>query len=207
MSRSTAALALCFALTGCVMSIKPAVPASEAVFEPRLVGTWIGRTESDSEYAVISGEPGQPYLIEYTGRDGKSGRFLAYAGYVGTRLVLEVHPESATLDRLHATSGYTGMLLPAHLVFVVEPGAEEMRSTGLNVDSVRAALNDGRLQCPYLDLGESAAGSKASPDVLLTGTTDQVRATLARAMTLPGALTEPSTWRRLGRERAAPKGR
>lgn len=206
MARPAATLVLCFALTGCVMSIKPAVPASEAVFESRLVGTWICRTESDSERAVISGEPDQPYLIEYTGQDRKSGKFLAYAGYVGTRLVLEVHPESATLGQLKASGGYIGMLLPAHMVFVVDPGAKEMQVAILDVDSVRAALNDGRLQSPYLNLGESAFGSKANPDVLLTGTTDQVRATVAQAMTLPGALKQTSTWRRVGRDQAATDG-
>jgi hypothetical protein len=78
-----------------------------------------------------------------------------------------------------------------------------MRVAVLDVDSVRAALNDGRLPSPYLDLGESAFGSKVTPDVLLTGTTDQVRATVAQAMTMPGALKQTSTWRRVGREQAA----
>src|SRR5512143_942237 len=90
MKLPAASLLCCLLTTGCVLSIDAVVPASDATFDPRLLGEWQG--ESDGERAVIARDSGGAYAIEYTDEKGKRGSFRARLGRLGPRLVLDIWP-------------------------------------------------------------------------------------------------------------------
>lgn len=56
--------AVLLALTGCLVSLDEIVPESDAIFDPRLVGTW--ELESTSDRAVITRASKLTYAIEFT---------------------------------------------------------------------------------------------------------------------------------------------
>ena len=83
MSKLAAMLGPVVVLTGCVLSIDPIVPETEATFDPRLLGAW--EEVSGSDRAVVSRAAQNTYAIEYTS-DGKVGRFEARLGRLGERM-------------------------------------------------------------------------------------------------------------------------
>ena len=90
MKLPAASLLCCLLVTGCVLSIDAVVPASDATFDPRLLGEWQG--ESGREHAVIARDSGGAYAIAYTDDKGKRGNFTARLGRLGPKLVLDVWP-------------------------------------------------------------------------------------------------------------------
>jgi len=88
-ARLIAAVALVALTSACgVGSVSPIVTDATVVSEPRLEGTW--RRESES--AVIT-PSGNGYDILYTDDDGKTGRFHARVGRLGSYRMLDVQPE------------------------------------------------------------------------------------------------------------------
>ena len=57
-------LGLGLVVAGCVLTVDPVIPESEATFDPRLVGTW--EEQSGSDFAVITQAAKGSYAIQYT---------------------------------------------------------------------------------------------------------------------------------------------
>ena len=72
--------ALVLTLAGCLVALDAIVPETEAIFDPRLVGTW--ELVSSSDRAVISRASDHTYAIEFTS-EGKVSRFQARLGSLG----------------------------------------------------------------------------------------------------------------------------
>ncbi|MDP9278161.1 MAG: hypothetical protein M3P00_01940, partial [Gemmatimonadota bacterium] len=89
MQRIAAILACSVFSTGCVLSTD-AVVSGDAIFDPRLLGTW--QQISSPEGAVVLRSGAKGYAIEYTDRGGKTVRLEGRLGRLGKRLVLDVWP-------------------------------------------------------------------------------------------------------------------
>lgn len=186
------AIAATAALAGCVLSIEPAISPSEGVFQPGLLGTWVTADGKDSATVTRAGESG--YRIRYIDDDGKPGTFDGNTGRLGKHLVLEVAPAAPEVE---ANDAYLAALLPGRLLFVIVFSGDgtELRTTTLQVDSLRAHLQHHDTWTPHLM--QAAHFGEGDPDVLLTGTTAELRTWLAWYLDRPGVMSDPTVWHRV----------
>ncbi|UCC49654.1 MAG: hypothetical protein JSV41_05710, partial [Gemmatimonadota bacterium] len=168
-------------LTACVLSIDPIVLETDATLDQRLLGTW--EEVSDSDRAVISRASESTYAIEYTS-DGKVMRLEARLGSLGGRSVLDVWPTPRDGDLPEL---YAGLMVAGHLLLVIDIGSEEIRVAALEPDSLLAGLRTEQPQLAY---------RRSEDQLVLYGTTEELRAALGPYLTKPGALGEPGVWRR-----------
>lgn len=178
MPRFGGALGFAIVLSSCVLSIDPVIPESGATFDPRLLGTW----EEGSVRAVVSRAAENSYAIEYTS-DGKVGRFEARLGRLGDRLVLDVWPAPRDSD---LPEPYAGLLVAGHLLLALDVGPDEIRVAILEPDSLSVALRAGQIRL-----------ARSEDQLILLGTTEELRSALGPYLARSGALAEPDVWRRV----------
>ena len=180
--RATAAL---FALTllpaACVLSTDAVVSERDALFDPRLIGTW--EAPADTDRVVVTRGQGNSYVFAFTNKKDGVARYVGRLGRLGNRTVLDVWPEEPSLD------APTGELFVAHhLIFDVEIADDEIRSALLEVDSLRAAIRSGRM-----GRGHEVSNNR----LVLSGTTEELRAALGPYVMRPGVFTTPTVWQRV----------
>jgi hypothetical protein len=191
MLRVMTVISLSVVLAACVVSIEPTVPASESVFEPGLLGTWVESGEKDTAVVMRDGDGG--YVIDYTDQDG-TGRFGGRVGRVGGRSLLEVRPVLPD----GASEVYQALLLPGHLLFVMTLDGDDMRLVPLDIDAVREALRRDDLRTPHLSYSENSVDGREQ--VILTGTSADLRTWLARVVERAEVWGETGVWRRVAPE-------
>ena len=188
----TAALALVLSTCACVLSVDEVVPASRATFDARLVGSWI--SADSTETAVIARGDSGAYAIDYTKRastgggvveDGKTGHFEARLGTLGAHQVLDVWPTPRDHE---IPSAYDGAFIAGHILLVLDIRADSFVTRALEPDTLFKALRAGRIRAPY-------SGSK--DQVILRGSTQQVRALLVPYLAQAGVLTEANVFHRV----------
>jgi hypothetical protein len=181
------ALASAVVLTGCVLSTDAMVAEPDAIFEPALLGSW--QLLDDSEHARISRRGEREYAIEYSDRED-TVRLAGRLGRLEGRLVLDVWPTPAASD---PSGPYDALMIPGHMLLVLDLGKDEIRMTALRSDSLLAALEAGKVTLPY---------TPEEHRVIVSAPADRLRAVLGAWMGRPEALIEPEVWRR--GEAAAP---
>lgn len=176
-----AALLLTAFAAGCIYSVDAVVPPTAAAFDQQLLGAWAG---ADGERALITtGDAPGEYAIAYTQKDTTS-HYAARLGRLGTRLVLDVWPA----PRDPVVRAYGDMLLPAHLVFVVNLSRDSLTTALLEGEPLKAQIDSGRLKLTAL----------ASRDrLVLTSPTAELRTALSAYLASDRSIDEPTTWRRV----------
>ena len=177
-------VAFSFLLTSCAVSVHPIILESEATFDPQLLGTWEDIANSDR--AVVSRGAGNLYAIEYT-KAGKSAKFEARLGRLRDHMMLDVW---AAPRRGEMHESYKGVLIPAHLFFVLDVKPDEVAMAVLDPDSLLAALRSGQIRLPY---------RQSKNEFTLTGTTEELRSALGPYLERPGALPKREKWNRARR--------
>ena len=166
------------ALTGCVLSIDPVVSESDATFDPRLLGSW--EEVSGSGRAVVSLASETTYAIEYINGDGEVGKFEARLGKLAERLVLDVWPEPGETE---LPAPYAEMLVPGHLLFVLDVEGNEIRMAQLEPDSLLAAIRAGDVGLDHL---------RSQDRLILLGTTEGLRSGLSAHFARSGSFWSDS---------------
>ena len=172
---------LVVALAGCVVLVDAIVPESDAIFDPRLVGNW--EEVSGSDRAVISRASDHTYAIEYTS-SGEPSSFEARLGSLGGRSVLDVWPTPRDGE---LPEPYAGLMVGGHVPLILDIGSDEVGAAALEPDVLLARL---RTEQPRL------AHRRDGDQLILHGTTPELRAALGSHLAYPGALTDPTLWRR-----------
>jgi hypothetical protein len=189
MLKLSGALGFAIAVIGCALSVDPVIPESEAMFDSRLLGRWV--EDSSYDRASVSRAEGNTYAIEYM-HDGKTSLFEARLGRMAERLVLDVWPAPRDGD---LPEPYAGLLVGGHLLLALNIGTDEIRVATLDPDSLLAALRDGRVRLAH----------RTSEDqLILHGTTEELREALGPYLAHSGASGETDVWRRA--PDAAPAG-
>jgi hypothetical protein len=174
MTRGYALLLACWALAGCqtVVTTNPIVPDSAAVADPRLLGTWL----DSSRLVVTQGGP-RDYLIAERGtRNDSVVVYRGRLGRQGPRWLLDVSPSQ---------SGVEDLLIPGHMLFVLEFGDQEVRFLVPRADSLQRHLEDGRLRLPFLTLDLTLTKLH---DIVVTASTQQLTSSLSGYLARPGVL-------------------
>ena len=180
------ALACALAATSCVLTIDDVISPSESMFDPALLGTWVGTWEGESAPArsVVSAADGSGYFVDYTAEDGeRTGSFQARLGRLGGRLVLEVWPAGDAGE----TPVQADLAVPGHMVFFMDSIAGGLRLSAFHQDSVAYALEQGTLRLPSRTL---------EGRTILLGATDTLRAVLGPLVARGDLLAEVGAWRR-----------
>lgn len=187
--RTSAVAMLPLLLTACVVSIEPVIPESDSVFEPALLGTWV--QEGSGETAVISDAGDGGYLIDYVDAQGEPGQYAGRLGWLEEHLILEITPVLPDLD---ASDEYEALILPARVQIAVIVRAGELQAAALDPDSLRDMLRRDVTRTPHL------TDAAAERDIVLTGTTTEMRTWLIDYLQRPGVLGEASIWRSVDRD-------
>ena len=182
MHRIAAILACSILLSSCVLSSDAVVSEGDAIFDPRLLGTWQQLSDSDRAVVLRTGEKG--YAIEYTDRTGKAVRLEGRLGRLGKRTVLDVWPTPSETD---VPEPYRSWAIPGHLLVALDIGEGEIRTAALEPDSLKPRFRSGEVRLAYvLDHDR----------VILNDPTKQLRAVLGPYLERSGALTDADVWRR-----------
>jgi hypothetical protein len=171
LARSGYALALALLLAGCVVSVEPLIPESEAMFDAGLLGTW---EDEDANHFVLTrpDESSSSYQVSYTS-EGETIRHLAHLGRLDEHLVLELFPEDE---------------IRGHLLLVLHIAADEIRWQALKPDTLLAAVEAGELDLAYRRLAR---------DLVLRESPAKLHEQLTPWLARPGVLTEPRILRRV----------
>ena len=102
-------------VVGCLPSLNPVYTDNDLVFEPALLGTWSGEKSGDIWDFRRQGE--KEYLLTYTDKQGRSGRFQAHLARIGDVLFLDLFPVKRDIE---ANAFYQFHLVPIHSVYIVE---------------------------------------------------------------------------------------
>ena len=176
-------LAVVIGLPGCVLSLDPVISESDSTYDSRLLGKW--EQASSSDRAVVSEGEGNSYMIEYTS-DKQTGRFQARLGVLDDRQVLDIWP---ALDEEVQERPEAGLLVAGHLLLAIEIDQDEIVVTALEPDPLLGSIRAGDVKAPY---------RQNDSQLILTGTTEELRSALGPYLSRSGALSEPSVWRRAG---------
>jgi hypothetical protein len=187
------ATALGFAVLvgGCVLSTDAVIADSVATLDDRLLGTWKEHDGEDS--AVVTRDSGNAYRIAYSSALG-TGTFAGRLGRLGGRTVMDFSP---TPRKSELPEAYENYLLPLHVLLTVDLAADTLRIATLDCDSLRAALQAGRVRLGYGEVGNR---------VMLFATGEQFRQAIAPHLTAPGSLTRQATWRKVPKAAISPNG-
>ena len=133
------------------------------------------------------------YLVSYTDGEGKVGSFEGRLGRLGDRLVLDVWPAPRATD---LPRPYAGLLVAGHLLLTLNVGPDEIRVAALEPDSLLAALDAGEVHLAH---------GRSEDQLILHGTTEDLRSALGAYVARSGALSEPDVWRRAQDAGATPQ--
>jgi hypothetical protein len=186
-----ALLGCAFGLTACgVGSVRPLHADGELTFDPQLVGTWIDTSSAESAVLTANDEGGYHLLYREGGKKGelfvpgKSGQFTARLGSIGTRVVLDLQPDSVAAG---LSDVYRSLLLPTHGFVFLERRGMELRIAILDGDTLRKYLRSAPKAVPHVIVDDF---------VLITGSTPEVRRFFTRYLNRPNVFGETSVWRR-----------
>lgn len=168
-------------------SISPIVPEGEEAFDVGLLGTWVWTDSSDSNVAVVTGDPASGYYIEYTDEDGRTDRWYATLGTLGGRRILDVRP---VLPRIDPDSLPDDMILPLHVPVLIDSLTSSMVQIRFwELESLQAVIERDSMATPH---------TIVNGGLVLTGSTPVVRQFLATFMTGSEMMGEPRIFRRRG---------
>ena len=174
-------LVVLIGLSGCVLSIDPVVSESNSTFDPRLLGNW--EQASGSDRAVVSRGKDNTYLIEYTNIE-QSGRFQARLGMLGGRQVLDIWPDPGEEGQ---EKPQAGLLVAGHVIFAITIDQDEIIAAALDPDPLLAGIHAGVVKTPY---------RQNEHQLILTGTTGELRSMLGPYLSGAEVLGEKSVWQR-----------
>jgi len=169
-------------ITGCgVGSVHPLHQDAELLFDAQLIGTW--EDSAGKESAVLTADGTRGYRLAYRDGDGKTGRFRARLGLIGSRHVLDIQPE----DPPHEFSDiYRGLLLPLHGFVFLEVQGQALNFAVLEADTLRRYLQRNPMAVSHIVLKDG---------ILLTAPSSELRRFLAGYLGRRAVL-DKAVWRR-----------
>jgi hypothetical protein len=138
----TTLAATCLLSAGCssVFTIDDVVTESATIRDDRLLGEW-KETDGVDRARVVRGQRND-YSVSYIDKED-SVQFRVRLGWLGSTLVLDAFPDTALWNARKEPG------VPEHIVLAVEFRGDSMGLRGMNGDSVKALLANGRLRIPY----------------------------------------------------------
>ncbi len=123
-------------LGGCVPSLHPLFTDEEIIFDANLVGVWSEPNSKDSwEFKPVVNS--KKYEFIYTDDKGKSGKFDACLGKLGSNMFLDIYPGD---PNIMGNDFYKAHLIGVHSFMKVEPTKDTLKLRIMNPDNVEKLL-------------------------------------------------------------------
>lgn len=171
----------CVALSGCVLSVEPVIPESDATMDKRLLGSW--QDASGPDRATVTRADGNNYKIAYTS-DGRTGIFGARLGLLGKHQFLDVWPVPQNKNQ---DTPDDELLITGHLLVLLDIKEDEIGAAIIEPDPLLERIRSGDVQLAHSD---------SNDQMVLTGTTEELRSALGPYLEGPDSLSEAMVWRR-----------
>jgi hypothetical protein len=180
--RAAVAAFLILVLSGCVRSLQPLYGNDDIVFDPVLLGEWIG----DRETWKIKRSGVNAYRIEHADASGRPGTFTGHLFRVADSLFVDVLPVQTDICE---SDFYREHLVSTHSFFLVVRTDPTPQFAFLSEDWLREHLQEH----PG-DLRHERRGR----DILITAPTADVQSFLVRHLRTKGAFELMQPWRKGG---------
>jgi hypothetical protein len=177
--RTKLALAGAILLTmGCyVQSIHPLYDDKSMAFDPALVGTWVADEDEEYVFTVTDTTRGMYTLVSEEG--GAQARFEAALLELGGVSFLDIYPDAPDTEN----SFYMDHLLRVHNILRVEMDADTLWASDFDAEWLQTMANRKSLRLSHVPLDGA---------VLLTGSTKELQAFVAKYAKTPEAFSEPA---------------
>ena len=170
-----AAVALLF--IGCpARSIFPLLAAKDVVFNPSLVGTWVGENEKETYTFQASKDKG--YIVTVRDEKGDTSIYNVQAGQLGKFWFLNSLPAGGTSE-YH--------MVPTNLVWQMWLAGDTLRLTSLEGDWLRKMIDSAKLAIPHVVM---------NGDVILTASTEELQQFVLHYANDTEAFPEPGKFTR-----------
>ena len=130
-------LGLLFLMTGCVPSLHPLYTEQDLIYDPALVGEWVGNDGKVTWTFAKSGE--KAYTLVYVDEKGKKGEFAVHLLKIGDRRFLDLYPTDPDLQQ---SDFYKAYLLRVHTFMIVQQEADTLRMSFMKPDWLKKYLQE-----------------------------------------------------------------
>lgn len=176
-------------LAGCIVtSLHPLFTEEDAIFNPKLVGTWLDPAEKNSITWDFQASNDKYYNCVVTEK-GKKYHFIAAIGHLGDSPMLDLYikQDVDTLSDLH--------LLPAHSFWKISLKNDALTLSALNYEWLAKKSKAGQLDLAHELLDKER--------IILTADTAALQKFILKHENDKDAFTDPHTWRRQKKDNAA----
>ena len=171
-------LGLLFLMTGCVPSLHPLYTESDLIYDPALVGEWVGNDGKVTWTFAKSGE--KAYTLLYVDEKGKKGEFAVHLLKIGDRQFLDLYPADPDLQQ---NDFYKAYLLRVHTFLIIQQQADTLQMSFMNFDWIKKYLQEHP---------DAIKHEKVDEGVLLTAQPKELQAFLAKHDKAPEMWAESS---------------
>lgn len=174
-------LALACALAagmGCyVQSIHPLYTDKTMTFDADLVGTWV--SQEDEEYVFTMSDTTRGMYTLLSDESGATARFEAVLVELGGAAFLDIYPDAPESENTF----YMDHLLRVHNILRVEMDADTLWASDFDAEWLQTMLDKKRFRLSHVPLDGA---------ILLTGSTAELQAFVAKYARTPAAFSEPA---------------
>ena len=172
-------LAMTLFLTGCVPSINPFCSEADGYIDANLFGTWTDEDNRESWTFVHNDD--SSYLLTYTDEDGRTGAFTARLFKIANKSFLDIEP---LRPPARGNGFYNEHLLSMHSVYLISIEGRKGHFGFLDPEFLETALakDPTALSHAFVD-----------DELVLTATTEQLKAFLLVCANKPGAFVMSET--------------
>ena len=178
------ALAVAALVTGCIPSLHPLYTDQDLVFEPRLVGTWVGEDEDDTWVFEKSGE--KQYELTFT-EDGVPAKFEVHLVNLGGSLFMDFYPQELDIEADTDNEFYWLHWIPAHTFARVSIEEDVLRMEMLDADWVDTSLAEGEVKIKH---------ERVNDNIVLTASTKKLQPFMLECTEDEDAFADPTEMKR-----------
>lgn len=129
-------------LTACIPSLHPFYQEKDLVFDPRLLGEWQEKGETnDVEMWAFERASTNAYKLTVTEKDGKRGQFSAHLFKLKSEYFLDIIPTECEMSPSQAEWVALAMF-PGHLLLRVTQMEPELKLAAFNYDKLAKLLEE-----------------------------------------------------------------
>ncbi|HKP68688.1 MAG TPA: hypothetical protein VJV05_05350 [Pyrinomonadaceae bacterium] len=165
--------------TACVPSVNPFCNEADVYMDTNLLGTWSDEDGSQT-WTFVYGDDSR-YLLTYTDDAGKTGAFTARLFKVGDKSFLDIEPFR---PQGRGNGFYNEHLLSMHSVYLISIEGKKGHLAFLDPEFIEATLQNDPAALDHAVVDD---------EIVLTATTEKLKAFLLSSANRPGAFVMSET--------------
>ena len=172
MKRIVVPLVLCVALVGCsVPSLNPLYTEKELVFDPALVGVWVGGGQTWS----FEKAGDKSYKLLHNDGKGRSGTFDAHLVKLKDYLFLDISVIDLAAKDESRDELVTRTLIPGHLFLKVTESGPMLKLAWMHRRWLETELEGNPNAIAHIKNGNQIAQTALTPTIVLTAPTEELQ--------------------------------